>query len=85
MNTIQIPYSVNEVSPLGALIAHFNSSSKSVQKAFAKLFKEQMARESELALMQKIQKGEDDIRNGKGICQKEEETTDAFIERLCTM
>ncbi|MCQ2251721.1 MAG: hypothetical protein MJZ66_11525 [Bacteroidales bacterium] len=83
--TISIPQEVALDSPLGALIAHFNSSSQSVKKAFAKFFAEYSAREAELKLKAKIERGEQAIRNGQGISQKEGESNEEFLERLCTM
>lgn len=80
--SLQTPQNINTNSPLAALIAHFNSSSRSVQKAFVKLFEEYAARETELKLLQKIEKGEADIRSGKGFCQGKEESTEDFIERI---
>lgn len=82
---ISLPQNVSASSPLGALIAHFNASSKSVQKTFAKLFAEYTAREAELKLQEKIERGEQAIRNGEGISQKPGESNEAFFERLCTM
>lgn len=83
--TIQIPQNVDASSPLGALVAHFNSSSKSVQKMFGKLFAEYTAREKELKLQAKIERGEQDILRGEGISQLPGESTESFFERLCTM
>lgn len=82
---ISIPQDISVSSPLGALIAHFNSSSKNVQKEFAKLLAENNAMESLEKLAKKIERGEAAIRNGQGISQKPNETTEDFIERLCTM
>lgn len=82
---ISLPQNVSASSPLGALIAHFNASSKSVQKSFAKLFAEYTAREAELKLQEKIERGEQAIRHGEGISQMLGESTEAFFERLCTM
>lgn len=83
--TIQIPNDINVSSPLGALIAHFNASSHSVQKAFTKLFTEYTKQQADIKLKEKIEKGEQDIRMGLGISQKDGETNEAFFERLCTM
>lgn len=85
VTTIQIPNNVEISSPLGALIAHFNASSKTVQKAFATLFEEQTRAQVNNRLMQKISRGEEDIRAGKGISQMKNESNEAFLERLCTM
>lgn len=83
--TIAIPQNISITSPLGALLTHFNASSKSVQRAFAKLVIEHTAREAELKLQEKIERGERAIREGQGISQKEGESSEAFFERLCTM
>ncbi len=83
--TIQTPPNIGISSPLGALIAHFNSSSQSVKKSFAKLFAEYKAREEEQKLMAKIERGEAAIRNGQGISQQEGQSTEEFMERLYTM
>lgn len=80
-----IPNNVDISSPLGTLVAHFNSSSKSVQKSFAKLLVEYTAHEAELKLQSKIERGEQAILNGEGISQMSGESNDAFFERLCTM
>lgn len=82
---MQIPPDTNVSSPLGALISHFNSSSQSVKKSFAKLFAEYKAREAEQMLMERIERGEAAIRNGQGISKHEGETTEDFMDRLCTM
>lgn len=83
---MQMPDNANVSSPLGALIMHFNASSKSVKKSFSKLFAEYTAKEEEEQdLSAKIERGMRDIRSGKGISKMEGETTEEFFERLCTM
>lgn len=82
---LSLPQNVSASSPLGALVAHFNASSKSVQKTFAKLFAEYTAREAEQRLQAKIERGEQAIRNGEGISQQPGESNEEFFARLCTM
>lgn len=82
--TIEIPKQLDSMSPLAALITHFNSSSKSVRKTFSKLVSESLAQESKEQLMLKVDAGIRDIRQGKGISKKANETTEQFFERLCT-
>lgn len=82
--TINIPQHTDSMTPLGALIAHFNSSSKSVRRAFSKMLTESVERERQEALNVKIQVGMNDILNGRGISRKEGESTEQFFERLCT-
>lgn len=52
---------------------------------FGKLFAEYTAREKELKLQAKIERGEQDILRGEGISQLPGESTESFFERLCTM
>lgn len=82
--TIEIPQHTDSMSPLAALIAHFNYSSKSVRRALSKMIAESMAQESKERLMLKVDAGVQDIRQGKGIVKKDGETTEQFFERLCT-
>ncbi|MDO4822962.1 MAG: hypothetical protein Q4A08_02170 [Bacteroidales bacterium] len=82
--TIQIPQHTDAMSPLGALIAHFNSSSKSVRLAFSKMIAESIHKEQQELLQQKISDGIKDIREGKGLSKNPDETTEQFFERLCT-
>lgn len=82
--TIDIPQEIDSTSPLAALIAHFNSSTKSVRRTFSKLVAESLAQESRERLMLKVSNGVRDIRQGKGISKKADETTEQFFERLCT-
>lgn len=82
--TIEIPQSTDSMSPLAALITHFNSSSKSVRRTFSKMVAESLAQESREQLMHKVDAGVQDIRQGKGISKKADETTEQFFERLCT-
>lgn len=81
---IQMPQDIGVNTQLGALVAHFNSSSKSVRKAFYKLISESSRKEAEMRLMKKIERGEMAIQNGQGISQMECESNEAFLERLCT-
>ncbi|MDO4196201.1 MAG: hypothetical protein Q4D33_08610 [Prevotellaceae bacterium] len=71
-------------TPLGALVSHFNASSKSVRNAFVKMLKSAMEQEERAQLQAKMEKGMQEIREGRGICRKEEESTEEFFERLCT-
>lgn len=82
---IPMPQNVDISSSLGALIAHYNSSPKSVQRMFARLFKEYAVCDAVKSLQAKIERGEYDIRNGKGISQQEGESNEEFFDRLCTM
>lgn len=84
-SAIQMPQDIGVNSQLGALVAHFNSSSKSVRKAFYKLISESSRKEAEMRLLEKMQRGEMAIQNGQGISQMEGESNEAFIERLCTL
>lgn len=83
--TIEIPHDIGTNSQLGALVVHFNSSSKSVKKAFSKLISEASRREAEMKLAEKMERGEMAIRKGKGISQVEGESNEVFFERLCTL
>lgn len=82
--TIQVPQHTDAMSPLGALIAHFNSSSKSVRRVFSKMVAEGIEQERQQQLQEKVSHGVKDIQEGKGIYRKENETTTQFFERLCT-
>ena len=82
--TIDIPQQLDSMSPLAALITHFNSSSKSVRRTFSKMVAESLAQETRERLMLKVDAGVQDIRQGKGISRKTNETTEQFFERLCT-
>lgn len=82
---ITLPQNVSASSPLGALVAHFNASTKGVQRTFAKLISDYVAREGEQKLLEKIERGEKAIRDGHGISQKPDETDQDFFERLCTL
>ncbi len=70
-------------TPLGALVTHFNSSSKSVQRAFAKMITSVLEQEQQAKLQAKINNGIKDIKNGHGISRKNGESTAQFFERLC--
>lgn len=82
--TIDIPLQTNSMSPLGALIVHFNSSSKTVRRTFSKMIAEMLAQESREQLILKVSTGVRDIREGKGLSRNADETTEQFFERLCT-
>lgn len=82
--TINIPQRTDVMSPLGALITHFNSSSASVKRAFSKMLAESLEQEQRERLLQKVSAGVKDIEEGKGISRKDGETTEQFFERLCT-
>lgn len=82
--TIQLPQPMDVSTPLGALVTHFNSSSKSVQRAFAKMITSVLEQERQAKLQAKIDTGISDIKNGKGISRKTGESTVQFFERLCT-
>lgn len=71
-------------SQLGALIAHFNSSSKSVRRAFSKMFEESIEKERQEQLKFKVSAGMKDIQEGHGIERKEGESVTQFFDRLCT-
>ena len=66
------------------LVEQFNSSSKSVRNAFAKLLENAKEKERQEKLQAKIEEGIRDIQNGNGIYRLENETTEQFFERLCT-
>lgn len=82
--TINIQQNTDVMSPLGALIAHFNSSSNSVRRAFSKLVTESIAKEQQSQLQAKVVAGIKDIQEGKGLSRCANETTEQFFERLCT-
>lgn len=82
--TINIQRNTEVMSPLGALIAHFNSSSKSVRRTFSKLITESIEQEQQLRLQTKVMAGIKDIKEGKGLSKGTNETTEQFFERLCT-
>lgn len=91
---IQIPQNVDASSPLGALVAHFNSSSKSVQKMFGKLFAEYAAREKEQKLQARMSKQDyfamldhsiEQAEKGQTIAMHDDESVKQFLDRLvCT-
>ncbi len=83
MNTT-LPINNNPVvTPLDALVAHFNASSKNVQKAFTKLILDRHVQEEQTKLDAKINKGMLDIKAGKGIYKEENESVEQFFDRLC--
>lgn len=82
--TLTINEPVDAMSPLGALVAHFNASSRSVKRSFAKMIAGVFAQEEQAKLQAKINAGIKDIREGKGVSREENETTAQFFERLCT-
>lgn len=82
--TIQIPQQTDTMSPLGALIVHFNSSSESVKRTFSKMLAEGIEKERRNRIALKVTTGINDIRAGKGVSRNESETTEQFFERLCT-
>lgn len=82
--TIEIPRQTDSMSPLAALITHFNSSSKSVRRTFSRMVAESLAQEQRERLMLKVNAGVRDIRQGKGISKNTNESTEQFFERLCT-
>lgn len=82
--TIDIQQNTDVMSPLGALIAHFNSSSKNVRRTFSKLITESIAQEQQSRLQAKVMAGINDIKEGKGLSRNTNETVDQFFERLCT-
>ena len=84
LNSLQITQHIDITTPLGALIAHYNASSKSVKKAFAKLMLNSLEQEEKTKLQAKVKSGAMVIKDGKGIYRKEKETTEQFFERLCT-
>lgn len=82
--SIQIPQQTDAMSPLGALIAHFNSSSKSVRVAFSKMITATLEQERQEQLKAKVSIGVNDIKAGRGVSRRSDETTAQFFERLCT-
>ncbi len=82
--TINTKQNTDVMSPLGALIAHFNSSSKSVRRTFSKLITESIEQEQQSRLQAKVMAGVKDIKEGKGLSRSANETTEQFFERLCT-
>lgn len=82
--SLQIPQQTDAMSPLGALIAHFNSSSKSVKVAFYKLLSTSLEKERQEQLEAKVAAGVNDIKAGRGISRRADESTEQFFERLCT-
>lgn len=61
---------IASVSPLDALLAHFNASSKSVQRAFANIIIESRANELEVArqkamVRQSLNQAFQEIKNGE--------------------
>jgi len=80
----QISQPIDMSTPLGALIAHFNASSKSVQKSFAKWMINLLEQEEQEKLQAKVENGVKSIKAGQGVSRKEGESTIQFFERLCT-
>ena len=74
--------SVNSISPLDALMAHYMASPKSVQRAFAKYIVSSMDLEQLTKLQAKVKAGVADIRSGKGVSRREGETVTQFFDRL---
>ena len=72
------------MSPLGALIVHFNTSSKSVRRAFSKMIEDTMEKERQKLLQAKVAAGVKSIQDGKGVSRHADETTAQFFDRLCT-
>lgn len=91
---LQIPQNSSVMSPLGALVAHFNSSSKSVQNAFAKLLNDSMSEKKRAKLKAKMTEKEyfdmldhsiEQAENGNTIAMEEGETLQQYMSRLsCT-
>lgn len=69
------------VSPLEALMAHFNASSKSVQRAFAKIIIESRAKELEVA-RQKAMVREDLCQAAKELQAGESRPISCLFEEL---
>lgn len=82
--TINTQQNTDVMSPLGALIAHFNSSSISVRRTFSKLITESIAQEQQSRLQAKVMAGVKDIKEGRGLSRGANETTEQFFDRLCT-
>ncbi len=82
--TLRFQEQNGEVTPLAALVSHFNASPASVRKAFAKMLSHAQREEKQKALQAKVDDGVREIRSGKGISRNEQETTAQFFDRLCT-